>query len=350
MSWRAWAWGPWGWGKYQAAYLHGALVFNRTESEPDCILIPGFADLHIHGAFGTDFMSASEAEMISLAERLEEEGYDIFLPTTVTAPLTEVERAIQNLPDHSMIPGFHLEGPFISHLHPGAQPPESILDFDALTPEWQEVFDDPRLKLITLAPEKQGAGKWIKHLAARGPIVSMGHADATFNQAEEGFESGVRHVTHTFNAMRPFHHREGGAAGYALLQDHMSCELIYDRHHVSRAAAELLMRAKPKDKVVAVSDSTMAAGMPEGAEFTMWGHEVVTREGTVRLKSNGALAGSSATLLDVFRNLAEDFDIETAVRACCINPRRVLGLDSMKAGRWIVMDEGLNIRELLPIR
>ncbi len=350
MSWCAWSWGPWGWGKYQATYLHGALVFNRTNLEPSGILIPGFVDLHIHGGFGIDFMSAGSADMVRLADRLEEEGYDFFLPTTVTAPLEDVRSALDNLPAHSMMPGFHLEGPFISRLHPGAQPMESIQDFDSMGDGWEEVLDDPRLKLITLAPEKQDAGSCIRRLASRGPIVGMGHTDATFAQAESGFEHGVRHATHVFNAMRPFHHREAGAVGYALLQDHMSCEIIYDRHHVSRNAAELLFRSKPKDKVVAVSDATMAAGMPEGAAFTMWGHEVVTSGGTVRLKESGALAGSAITLLDAFRNLAEDFDVETAAGACSINPRRVLGVDPLKSKQWVLFDEGLNIKELLPIR
>jgi N-acetylglucosamine-6-phosphate deacetylase len=248
-----------------------------------------------------------------------------------------------------MIGGVHLEGPFISRRHPGAQPPGSIEDVEPLDPEWDAVLDDPRLKVATIAPELSGAGALATRLSRRGVIASMGHTDATWAQAEAGFEAGFTHATHTFNAMRGFHHREAGAAGFALLNPDISCELIYDRHHVCREAAELLMRSKSHKKVIAVSDGTKAVGLDDGVEVDMWGSPAVVRDGTVRLKENGALAGSRITLLDAFRNLTEDFGAETATRACCVNPRFALGMDPCKARRWVLLDEGLNIIDVLPM-
>jgi N-acetylglucosamine-6-phosphate deacetylase len=170
----------------------------------------------------------------------------------------------------------------------------------------------------------------------------MGHTDATFAEARAGFEAGVQHTTHTFNAMRGLHHREAGTVGYALTNDALRCELIYDRHHVSRDAAELLFKCKPAGGVVAVSDSTMATGMAAGEGLTMWGLEVVTSPGEVRLASNGALAGSAITLLDAFRNLHADFGPETAVRACCLNPRQALRM-SGEPTRWVALDSRLEV-------
>jgi N-acetylglucosamine-6-phosphate deacetylase len=172
----------------------------------------------------------------------------------------------------------------------------------------------------------------------------MGHTDATFAEARAGFEAGALHTTHTFNAMRGLHHREAGVVGYALTNDALRCELIYDRHHVTRDATELLLRSKPAGGVVAVSDSTMATGMASGERLTMWGLDVVTSPGEVRLASNGALAGSAITLLDAFRNLAEDFGTETAIRACCLNPRQALrrleppAMYVVLDGRWDIVE------------
>jgi N-acetylglucosamine-6-phosphate deacetylase len=134
--------------------------------------------------------------------------------------------------------------------------------------------------------------------------------------------------------------------GYALTNDALRCELIYDRHHVSRDAAELLFKCKPAGGVVAVSDSTMATGMASGEKLTMWGLEVVTSPGEVRLASNGALAGSAITLLDAFRNLHADFGPEVAVRACCVNPRAALRMVGDPRVHT-VFDEGLEVVEVL---
>jgi len=336
--------GEQGFAAYSVEWSAGQPVLTPSKSKPEIILVPGFVDLHIHGANGIDFMSASSAGMLQLIDFLAGEGYEAFLPTTVTECVDAVEHALDMLPEHPMVKGFHLEGPFISKAHPGAQPPEWICDFGDIE-EWKDVLDDARLKLITLASEKAGALPVIRDLAARNVIVSLGHSDATFSQSQDAAAAGASHVTHTFNAMRGFHHREPGLAGFAVLDDAVSTELIYDRLHVSKPAAELLIRNKPADKVIAVSDSTMATRMPSGQRITMWGHSCVTSPGEVRLASNGALAGSAITVRDAFSNLVQDFGAEIAIRACSLNPRKKLGLQHPPKA-WLICDLSGEIKEM----
>lgn len=342
--------GPEGLGVYEIDWSVQPPQFTRVSRPPKGLLVPGFVDIHIHGAFGTDFMSATASDMSHLCDKLAKVGYEAFLPTTVTASVSDVHRALKVLPDHPMVAGFHLEGPFISPEFPGAQPQEFIAEPPLATSDelsvWDSVLDDPRLRVITLAPELPHALELISRLMERGVIVSMGHTNATYEEARRGFEFGAAHTTHTFNAMRGLHHREAGILGYALSADALRCELIYDRLHVSKEAAGLLFKCKPADRVIAVSDSTLATGLPPGQSVTMWGLDCVIGRQQVRLASNNALAGSAITLLDAFRNLHEDFGAEIAIRACCINPRLALGLKKVR--KWLHLDrETLEIEEIL---
>jgi N-acetylglucosamine-6-phosphate deacetylase len=306
-------------------------------------LAPGLVDCHIHGAFGTDFMTASADELVRLGRRLTTLGYESWLPTTVTAQAENVLAAIANLPEDPTVGGFHLEGPFISPAHPGAQPREWIIPPNEATPEWGPIFDHPRLRVATLAPETPGCLELVRRLADRGVVVSLGHTDATADQTRAAIEAGASQTTHTFNAMRRFHHREPGVIEVALTDRRVECELIYDRRHVSKEAAALLFLAKGPDGVVAVSDSSAATGMPDGTELTMWGHRCQVLGGTVRVIASGALAGSTSTLLDCFQALADDFGPETAVRACCVNPRRRLGMNEPQV--WCVFSLQFSLLE-----
>ena len=301
--------------------------FAEGESgQAEGILTPGFVDIHCHGGFGYDFMSASSKEIAAWAEKLAEEGYEYFLPTTVTCSAEAAKKALDNLPDHPMVAGVHLEGPFIAPDYPGAQPPSFIKDPLGRDAGWDEILSDPGIKVMTLAPERPGADVLIKDLNQRGIIASMGHTAASFEEAQVGFQNGVRHSTHTYNAMKGLHHREPGALGFILSEPGIMAELIYDRIHVSYGAAKALLQAKGWGGVIAVSDATKAAGMPSGTEFEMWDLKVVTKNKEVRLKSNGALAGSAITLRDAFINICQDFGLEAAIRTCSLNPRRALKL------------------------
>lgn len=339
--------GPQGFGSYQIELEPGRIEWQPSNAVPQLFLAPGFVDQHIHGSFGFDFMEASTGEINHWADKLAELGYECFLPTTITASPHEIQQVINRLPDHPLIGGFHLEGPFLSPSFPGAQPPSFIQSVPDGPSEWDPILEDPRLKVVTVAPELPGGVGLIKRLASRGVKVGMGHTNAVYAEAKQGYEAGATHSTHTFNAMRPLHHREAGMVGFCLNQPQFGCELIYDRIHVCQEAASILVRCKGEDAILAVSDGTKASGMEPGLEFKMWGLDVVTGVKEVRLKS-GALAGSAITLLDAFQNLASDFGPEAAMKATSLNPRKNIGF-SGEPRVQVLFDKGLNLLDVFRV-
>lgn len=320
--------GPSGFGTYEIDWQSDAIFGDRVERSAQELVVPGFVDQHMHGAFGIDFMSASSADLTALCNKLASHGYEEWLPTTVTAPVSSVSNALSHLPAHPMIAGFHLEGPFISSQFPGAQPKEHILSPPIGASEWDEILEDPRLRIVTLAPEIPNALELISKLRNRGVIVSIGHSNATHDECRTAFEFGASQMTHFYNAMRPYHHREPGCVGYGWLQDNIDVEIIYDLQHVDKQALQLLMRVKPIEKIIAVSDSTMASGMPANQFIEMWGHKCEILKKRVQIATSGALAGSKILLLDAFRNLSSDFGEEIAILLCALNPRRRMHLSS----------------------
>jgi N-acetylglucosamine-6-phosphate deacetylase len=345
---RAWAVGPIGEGVYDVEFDQARPEFRPADGQHDAILSSGFVDLHIHGAFGADFMDADPGSTGRLCDGLREQGYEGLLATTVSSPAGAVQACLDALPDDPLVWGVHIEGPFLSPLHPGAQPSEALLEPAVALgdPAWRAILEDPRVRQVTLAPERQGGTDLVRWLVGRGVRVSLGHTDATLAQAREAREAGARGTTHTFNAMRGLHHREPGTVGFSLVTDDVQCELIYDRVHVAREAADALLRCKPASGVVAVSDCTRAHGSPPGSDVEMWGRQCVVAEDSVRLASNGALAGSTKTLLDCFQNLAADFGPGAAVRACSLNPREALERRE-PPGTWLVFGADLGLRDVL---
>lgn len=341
MTVEALAVGPAGVGAYSVTFGQAGPLFEACSGRPRHLVCPGLVDVHIHGGFGIDLMSARRDEASLLADRLAEVGYEAALATTVSCGAAEALRLFDSVSDVPLFTGVHLEGPFLSPSFPGAQPPGAIELADPSDPAWKPVLEHPRLRLVTLAPEVHGAAALAEALSSRGVTVSAGHTGATYEQARI---PGLSHVTHCYNAMRPLHHREPGVLGAALTSDEWSVELIYDRVHVSRVAADVLQRCKPPGKIVAVSDGTMASGLAEGSRVTMWGLDCIVHADSVRTVARGNLAGSACTLLDVFRNLHDDFGPELAVRSCCLNPRAVAGL-SAEPRVWLVLDQGLQIVE-----
>ncbi|MCZ7580257.1 MAG: amidohydrolase family protein [Fimbriimonadaceae bacterium] len=321
-----------GLGVYEPEEGRPVAEWRRVDAPADAVLCPGFVDLHIHGAKGIDGMTATSDEIAGLCDWLATQGYEAWLPTTVSCAAHEALAFAQRLPDHPMILGFHLEGPFLSPKYPGAQPESAIAAPPAFDdPEWGPVFRHPKLKIVTLAPERPGAAALVSALSARGVVVSMGHTNATFAEAMTGFEAGVSCATHAFNAMRGLHHREVGALGFALTEDRLFTELIYDRKHVSTEAARLLLKCKPPGKVIAVSDSSAAAGLPEGSRIDLWGHAAEVEGGAVRIAGTQTLAGSTITLLDAFRNIWSDFGLEAAIGLTSQNAQRLIPFTSSGA-------------------
>jgi N-acetylglucosamine-6-phosphate deacetylase len=295
------------------------------DGSADTFLCPGLVDVHVHGAFGVDFMAADAARNKEWFDAMAARGVEALLPTTITADAKSVQAAIDALPEHPIVPGFHLEGPFISPKFPGAQPAAMIRDAAEIPAEWEAILAHPRLRYVTVAPEIPGGQALVRSLAQRGVIVSLGHTDATAAEVQEAVRHGARHVTHLFNAMRPFRHRDPGTAGAALSTDELRTELIYDRIHVDPMAAVIALRCKGPAGLLAISDGTLAAGYAAGSRVKMWGHEAVVGESDVRLL-DGTLAGSKMTIEDAFENLWADFGPRVAVAAAVETPRRALGL------------------------
>jgi len=292
------------------------------------IAVPGFIDLQVNGFGGVDFLEADAPGYRRAGEVLLETGVTGYLPTLITTPEDELVAAMKEIPivaEGPRILGIHLEGPFISPRRLGAHPASARRDPDLEL--LQRLLASGPVRIMTLAPELPGADALIDVLHARGVIVSCGHSDATSGQANAAFDSGVRTVTHLFNAMRPFEHREPGIAGAALARDDVIVQIINDGVHLAPDTVNVVWHAAA-GRVALVTDAMSAAGVPDGA-YSLGSVEVVARDGAVRMP-NGVLAGSVLTMIDAVRNLhALGVDLADAVGAATSVPADVLGLPTL---------------------
>jgi N-acetylglucosamine-6-phosphate deacetylase len=310
---------------------------------PDATLIPGFVDVHVHGAVGHDVMEATPESLDAVAAALARGGTTSFVATTVTsAPhvlcksAEGIARYIQTQSQHAAsgnpraeILGIHFEGPFISVERRGVHP-EQWISAPSLA-----LFDRMRdaasgtTRILTLAPELPGALDLIDAARKAGIVVSLGHTDATYEQAMEAIRHGAHHAAHVFNAMRPFSHRDSGVIGAVLTSSEIIAELIADGVHVDSTAMQLLIKAKGSGGVVLVSDGTAATGMPDG-KYRLGDFDVQVTGGVVR-NADGKLAGSALTLDRALRNaVGLGVPLEEAVRMLTLYPARVLGIESRK--------------------
>ena len=316
------------------------------------IAVPGFVDLQVNGFSGVDFLTADADGYRHAGEALLETGVTAYLPTFITAPEEQVVAALHALPvgsDGPRILGAHLEGPFLSALRLGIHPPAARRnpDLDIL----ERLLDAGLVRLVTLAPELPGAGAVIERLLRREIAVSLGHSDATAEQAEAAFDLGVRSVTHLFNAMRPFHHRDPGIVGAALARPDVVVQLILDWVHVAPVTASMVWQAAP-GRVALVTDAMSGAGL-DGGTYRLGDLDVEIRDGVAR-GATGALAGSTLTMIEAVRNLHSlGVPLEDAVGAATEVPARVLRLPA--SGRIgvglpadvVVLSEELEIERVL---
>ncbi|MCZ8524093.1 MULTISPECIES: N-acetylglucosamine-6-phosphate deacetylase [Paenibacillus] len=297
-------------------------------------LLPGFIDLHVHGGYGGDFMDASEASLNDITRFHASRGTTSMLATTMTATREDLARALQAVQDYrgkgmpyARLAGVHLEGPFINPVLAGAQDPKLMLPAQ---PEWLQEWTEAYpglIRLLTLAPEMEGAYAFTEMLASRGIVVACGHTDATYDQIQEAVKHGLRHAVHTFNAMKGLHHREPGVVGAVLTEDAITAEVIADGIHVHEACIRLLTRTKRLDNLILVTDAISAAGLGDG-DYMLGGQDVVVKDGIARLKVGGNLAGSTLTMIDALRFMVEriGLTVEEASRLASRNPARQLGL------------------------
>jgi len=320
-------------------------------------VVPGFIDQHIHGAAGCDAMDGSVEALSAIANAVASEGTTGFLATTMTQSLDNIKKAMDAVKEYKSVSresgaeviGVHLEGPFISPSYIGAQPLEYVIKPDIKVFDMLNEASGNCVKLISMAPEVEGAEQFIKHAVSKGTVVSIGHSGAGYEDVKRAEEWGASNITHTYNAQKGVHHREIGVAGSAMLLDSYNCELICDTIHVSVPAIKLVIKNKPHNKVTLITDAMRAKHMPDGLS-ELGGQVVIVKNGEARLE-NGALAGSVLKMNDAIKNLVSNgISFTDAVDFATINPASNLGLDknkgSIKLGKdadFAVLDKEYNV-------
>jgi N-acetylglucosamine-6-phosphate deacetylase len=301
---------------------------------PGLILAPGWIDVHIHGGAGHDVMETGDAALARMEEQLAQHGVTAYLPTTVTAPEDRTLRALEHLGKavrrnentlRASPLGIHLEGPFISHARRGVHPPANLVQPSpgVLERFWQA--SGGAIRMMTIAPELPGAVETIQYARTLGIIASLGHSNATYQEARAGMAAGAIHATHTFNAMRPLDHREPGILGAVLEDEGMSADIIADGIHVDPTVVRLFLRAKGDEKAILITDAISATGKPDGA-YRLGEFEVQVKDG--RCEHEGRLAGSVLTLDRAVRNVMNfaGWPMERAVKLASLNPARLLDI------------------------
>ena len=337
----------------------GATELNATEKTA----IPGFIDIHIHGAGGRDVMEGDGDALGVVTRKVVEFGTTSLLATTVTAAPDATIRATAAISlyitqqhaakeSRAEVLGIHFEGPFISKERRGVHPVEWI------QPPSQDLLNrflqaaEGKARLITIAPEVLGAAACIKAAHEAGLVVSVGHTDANYEQTRNAIAHGARSATHTYNAMRPFTHRDPGVIGAVLTSPEINAELIADGVHVEEGAMKLLLKAKGYERVTLVSDGLSATGMPDG-KYMLGGFEVTVTNGVCR-NAAGILAGSTLTLDRALRNIVNlGVPLADAVRMLTLNPASLLGVEfkkgSLRVGAdadVLLLDQSLRVTDV----
>ncbi len=321
----------------------GAPEGSQAYDAKGLFVSPGLIDLHIHGYLGEDASDASQAGLRAMAAGLVENGVTAFLPTTMTLSWAEIERAFDTArqlrpltrrPDFpgSEILGVHAEGPFINPKRKGAQSADHILPPDAE----KMLGHQDIVKILTMAPEMPGGLDFIREITTKSDIVvSIGHTDASFEEAMAAIQAGASHITHTFNAMTGLHHRNPGVVGAALTSGAM-CELIADTFHVHPGLYALLFAAKG-EKLVLVTDCTRAGGLGDG-DYTLGGQPIRVRGVESRLE-DGTIAGSVLKLNHAVRNFSQHtgLSLPEAIPYASLHAARAIGMadgkGSLEAGK-----------------
>lgn len=293
---------------------------------------PGFMDIHIHGAGGSDTMDGTQEALENISNTVLKSGVTRFLATTMTMPSDQIKTALNAVRERiknqesqktAKILGIHLEGPFINVAKKGAQNGQYVVppNFELIKPYLDLI------KIITIAPENDAHFKFIEKMKAYPNVkLSIGHTNSNFETAISAFENGVTHITHCFNAMPPLHHREPGVIG-AMLSEPFTAELIADEIHVHKGLFKGLSKCVDKDKLVLITDSMRAGGLEEG-NYDLGGQNVIVKEGACRLE-DGTLAGSVLTMNMAVRNFARNTDLplNEVINLVSLNPAKVIGMD-----------------------
>lgn len=327
------------------------------EVDDNLVLVPGFIDEHIHGSGNCDAMDATLDALHTISSTIASEGVSSFLITTMTQPKEDIERALINAKEFieknahlgAKPLGIHLEGPFISVKHKGAQLESAIVKPNVDTFKYYQNLSGNHIKEVTLAYEEDGK-ELANYLYKTNVVASIGHTDATCDVTLDAFENGVTCATHTFNAMKGLHHREAGTVGACLLSDKVRCELICDLIHVSANAIKLLYKCKGKDKIILITDSMQAKHVSDG-RYIFGGQEVNVCNGAARLL-DGTLAGSTLLMNKALKNIQSVLNLPftDVINFATMNPAKNLGIydkkGSIKEGKdadFALIDRDFNV-------
>lgn len=324
-----------------------------------CYIMPGLVDIHIHGSGGCDTMDGTEEALQTISKTIVKNGVTRFLATSVTMPLDytakvfDLLKTLQGKGDGAIIEGVNMEGPFINASYKGAHEENYITDCDY---EFVKNYSD-LIKTVTVATEKKGGLDFVRRVTKETPIkVSLGHSNATYEEAMEAIEAGVSNITHLYNAMTPMHHRKPGVVT-AALHSEVSTEMICDTIHVHPAMFDFVMDCKTNketgicDKFILITDCMRAGGMPKG-EYTLGDLKVLVDK-DARLV-DGTLAGSILSLNKAIANVVEHTKrpVWQVVRAATLNPAEAMGLSdrvgSIEVGKvadFAIMDKHFEVQQ-----
>lgn len=326
-----------------------------------CYAVPGLIDIHFHGCVGYDFVEADTSEMATMAEYLAANGITAICPATVTLPEANLAKACARMAQFAatnnnktaQLIGINIEGPFISQEKIGAQNPKYVAAPDAGFFRRLQNAADGLIKLLDMAPEVNGALGTIAELSGE-VACSLAHSAATYETAMEAFSRGARHVTHLYNAMPPFNHRQPGIIGAAFDTPGCMAELIADNVHIHPAVVRATFKMFGDDRIALISDSMMAAGLKDGI-YQLGGQEVQVMGNTARLTRNGTIAGSVTNLMDCLRTAVKAMSIplHSAVKCASVNPAKAIGLfgdrgsiENGKVADLVLLDETLAIKQV----
>lgn len=349
-------------------FIEGDKIVEISERKPEkediidakeLYVSPGFIDIHTHGRGGYQVMDPTFESLNTISKASLQTGVTSFLVSTVTMPIESISHAIENVVKNkekvegAQILGVHMEGPFFSKVYKGAQLEEymihpTIQNFVSIVNNNEDI-----VKKVSLAPELEGATELTPYLCGKGIIVSLGHTNATYQEAQRAIDLGATSVTHTYNAMTPLTHREVGVTGTVMINQNVYAELVLDGIHVSYPAAKVLLKMKGKDKVVLITDSVETAGLPDSIYESSMGTVRVNNH-QVRLL-NGTLAGSQADMNQCVKNVYQHLGLtlNQAVSLASYNPAKSLGIDKMgeiKVGNFadiIFFDDNFQMKQTI---
>lgn len=333
-------------GKIKEMYPYGTKEVDKDYGE--LRIVPGFIDIHCHGAYTFDTNDANPEGLRNWSEHIVDEGVTSFLATTITQSEEVLTNAVRNVADvmeegykGAEILGIHFEGPYLDMKYKGAQPEQYIVKPTVEQFKRYQEAARGHIKYITMATEQDDDYALTRYCSEHGVVVSIGHSAATYEQAVDAYAHGARSMTHVYNGMTPFNHRANGLVGAAYRIRTMYGEIICDGNHSTYAALNNYFMSKGPDYSIMISDALMAKGTPIGSKHIFGGNEIVIYpDGSAHLTSTGGLAGSTLNINKGLRILVEKAMVpfNYAINSCTINPARCLGVDNRKGSLQVGKD------------